>query len=343
MADRYADRHELIRPRNRILDIYKGLLIVLVFLRHVLQYSVSDEGGILTNFIWALQMPGFMLVAGYFSARKIVSMREAGKRIMLSAQHYALPFFSWFILVKVLLLGKMDRNPISGVFQLLKHVDNGLWFLWVIFILSVAAVLGNLMLSAKRGRMLKTLVILFLYFGVLTGVGLVCGINFLGIKYILYYAIFYGFGWLVKKTESWWKLWLPRVKNIVMFLCLAIFLGIVFNFDLYHTGDDVVGIAMRAISGFTGNAVLLSLCEKYVEVLGKARADKLGMYTLEIYATHVYVVNLMETGPGFFTATGFGNFVCSLILTIVFTTVIITTFKAIPIADFIFFGKKPQQ
>lgn len=31
--------------RNRTLDIYKGLLIVLVVLRHVLQYSVSDERG----------------------------------------------------------------------------------------------------------------------------------------------------------------------------------------------------------------------------------------------------------------------------------------------------------
>ncbi len=34
-----------IKCRNIILDIYKGLLIVFVVLRHVLQYSVSDEGG----------------------------------------------------------------------------------------------------------------------------------------------------------------------------------------------------------------------------------------------------------------------------------------------------------
>lgn len=31
--------------RNKTLDIYKGLLIVLVVLRHALQFSVSDEGG----------------------------------------------------------------------------------------------------------------------------------------------------------------------------------------------------------------------------------------------------------------------------------------------------------
>lgn len=32
------------QARNRTLDIYKGLLIILVVVRHVLQYSVTDEG-----------------------------------------------------------------------------------------------------------------------------------------------------------------------------------------------------------------------------------------------------------------------------------------------------------
>ena len=54
----------IIQNRNRTLDVYKGVLIVLVVFRHVLQYSVADEGRILTNFIWAVQMPGFMLVCG---------------------------------------------------------------------------------------------------------------------------------------------------------------------------------------------------------------------------------------------------------------------------------------
>lgn len=31
--------------RNITLDVYKGILILLVVVRHVLQFSVSDEGG----------------------------------------------------------------------------------------------------------------------------------------------------------------------------------------------------------------------------------------------------------------------------------------------------------
>ena len=333
----------IIQNRNRTLDVYKGVLIVLVVLRHVLQYSVADEGGILTNFIWAVQMPGFMLVAGYFAARKIDSLQYAGKRILLSAQHYALPFLSWFLLIEVMLLGKNGRNPITGLTHLLNHVDSGLWFLWVVFALSIVSVLMNLALFSKRGKVIKAGAVFVACFGVLALIGKLVSLNFLGIKYILYYAIFYGFGWLVKWTENWWRKSAQKFENTVAFLCLIVFLGIVFNFDLYHTSDGVMSIAARVIAGFTGNVIILVICSKYEPILRRIKLDKLGMYTLEVYATHMCVNNLMEMGQGFFTAVGFGNFTCSLILTVVFTTVIIATFKAIPAADFIFYGKRQKK
>ena len=310
---------------------------------HERKHRVSDEGGILTNFIWAVQMPGFMLVAGYFAGRKIDNLRAVGKRILLSCQHYALPFFSWFLLIEVLLLGKNGRNPIIGLGQILIHVDGGLWFLWVVFVLSIIATLANLALSSKRGRVIKAAGVLIICFGLLLGIGKTAGINFIGIKYILYYAIFYGFGWLVMWTENWWKRCWTKVENTVLFLCLLVFLGIVFNYDLYHTGDGIVSIVLRAIAGFTGNAIILAVCCKYESSLCRIRVDWIGKYTLEIYATHMCVNNLMEMGQGFYTVAGFGNFICSLILTTLFTTVIIATFKAIPVADFIFYGKKQKK
>ena len=326
--------------RNLTLDIYKGLLIVLVVLRHVLQYSVSDEGGILTNFIWAVQMPGFMLVAGYFAARKVDSWRGVGQRILLSAQHYALPFFSWFILINCLLRGGYGRNPITAVSMLLTHVDGGLWFLWVVFILSIVTTLANKMLMGVNGKILKTAAVLIICFSLLAGVGLALGINFLGIKYILYYAVFYGFGWLVKWTEDWWKQWWPKVSNVAVTVALIFFLAIVFNYDLYHAPDNLNGIALRCIAGFTGNLVLLWCCGRYEIQLEKTRIGWIGMYTLEIYATHMYVNNLMEKGSSFFTVGGFGNFIASLILTVLFTAIIIAVFKSIPAVDFVLYGKK---
>ena len=339
---RLTNLMEITQPRNKILDIYKGVLIVLVVMRHVLQYSVIDEGGFLTNFIWAVQMPGFMMVAGYFAARKIGSTNDVGRRILFSAQHYALPFFSWFVLIQVLLLGGHGRNPIEGLIYLAYHVDHGLWFLWVIFVLSTIATILNYGFSSTKGKAVKTLTSLISCFGTLLVIGKFFGINFLGIKFIVYYFVFYGFGWLVKWTEPWWKQCWSKIKDTAIFVCLVVFCAIVFKFDLYHADDNVLSIMIRCIAGFTGNAVLLTVCEKHEEVLNKAMLDKLGMYTLEIYASHMFVNNLTKMGQEFFTAEGFGNFVCSLILTVVLTTVIIATFTAIPAADFLFYGKRRQ-
>ena len=309
----------------------------------MLQFSVSDEGGILTNFIWAVQMPGFMLVAGYFAARRINDWSAAGRRILLSAQHYALPFFSWFILINCLLRGGYDRNPIRAITTLLTHVDSGLWFLWVVFVLSIVTTLANLTLTSEKGRILKTTAVLIICFGLLAGIGVAFGINFLGIKYILYYAVFYCFGWLLKWTEVRWRQWWPKVSNMVVATALMIFLAIVFNYDLYHAPDNLIGVALRCVSGFTGNLVLLWCCSKYKDKLTRLKLGWIGMYTLEIYATHMYVNNLMEMGDGFFTTAGFGNFVASLILTVLFTVIIIAAFKSIPATDLVFYGKKQKK
>ena len=120
-------------------------------------------------------------------------------------------------------------------------------------------------------------------------------------------------------------------------VALAVFIAIVYNFDLYLVADNLIGITLRCIAGFTGNLVLLWVCGWYEEKL--KHLGWLGMYTLEIYVTHVYVSNLMEMSSGFFTLSGFGNFVVSLILTVLFTTIIIGVFKSITAFEFVFFGK----
>lgn len=142
--------------RNTNLDIYKGILIIFVVIRHVLQYSVSDEGGIITNIIWAIQMPGFMFVAGFFSAKKINGIQIVGKRILNSALHYMIPFFSWYILIDILLTGKRERS-VQSVLYIFNHIDSGLWFLWVVFFLSIISNCANYTISSEKKELLKPL------------------------------------------------------------------------------------------------------------------------------------------------------------------------------------------
>jgi fucose 4-O-acetylase-like acetyltransferase len=335
--------------RNITLDCYKGILIILVLIRHVLQYSVADEGGILTNIIWAIQMPGFMLMSGYFAARNIYTIQGISNSILKSIERYLMPFLTWFVLISVFLLGSYDRNVITGLITLINHVDSGLWFLWVIFVLSIIAAICNYFTTTGKkitAKISLSLLSCAVFFGVLLAmVVLTKSIGIFGIKYILYYAVFYGFGWLVRKTESFWKQIWAKCDKVINFICLVVFLAIVFNYDLYRCGDDIISIILRFIAGFAGNVILLCAIRKHESIHTKLKADKIGVYTLEIYATHMYVNNLMmfDAGSNLFTVTGFENFSISLILTVLFTTIIIGIFKSIPITDLLMYGKRQKK
>ena len=333
------------KSRNKTLDCYKGLLIVLVVIRHALQNSVADEGGMLTNIIWAIQMPGFMLVSGYFAARRI-QRGGIAESILKSVEHYLLPFLTWRILIDVLIEGGFGRNLIVGIITLFTNVDGGLWFLWTIFVLSIIAAICNYLSTVGKTNFKKIIYCIIsciLFFGVLVAIVLFTqSTSILGIKYILYYAVFYGLGWLTRKTENMLKPLWDKYGSIVFFVCLAVSAAIVVNYDLYHCEDDIISIALRCIAGFAGNAVILALVNKFKNFFIKLKMDKIGLYTLEIYCTHMRVHHLMtaDNAYNFFTVMGFGNFLISLILTVLFTVIIIAVFKSIPIADYLMYGKR---
>jgi len=292
-------------------------------------------------------MPGFMIVSGYFSFHSVPDFRSAGRRILHAAERYAMPFLTWYFLISVLLLGRCDRNLLTGIKTLFTHVDVGLWFLWVIFVLSIVATCCNMVISRGKSGIFKTVGVIIsciICFGILLAFARAFGINFIGIKYILYYSIFYGFGWLARATELTWKRWI-KAKDWILFGCLVVFLAITYNYDLYRCGDDVKSIALRCIAGFAGNAVVLGVCEHFQEALKRIKLDWIGMYTLEIYCSHMYVNNLFYASNQsvFFTGIGFGNFIASLICTSVFTAIIIVVFKSVPAMNWLMYGKQREK
>lgn len=178
---------------------------MLVALGHIFEYSVSDwNHNVLQNLIWAVQMPGFMLMSGYFSFREAESGKKLRAGYRKSVERYLLPFLSWYALVSVLLLGDYKHNVLKGLSRLACRVDSGMWFIWVIFVLSLITGLCNLV----RGKLIgvvKQLTAVAITVGVCYGVLLILtkltSANFLGIKFILYYGLFYGLGWFIRWTQ----------------------------------------------------------------------------------------------------------------------------------------------
>ena len=290
-------------------------------------------------------MPGFMFISGYFAVKDINSLGDVRKRILYSVQHYALPFLSWFFLIDVFLLGTYNRNIIIAVNSIVEHIDRGMWFLWVIFVLSCFATVCNYICTKEKMKVVKMIVntgicvsVLLLFVGKY-------GINWGGIKFILYYSVFYGAGWLTRRGLNIYEREFVRYWTRIVGIAVVIFAGIVFNYDLYHCEDDFVGITMRCFAGFTGIVILMWIAYTYRTFWEKIKMDRLGLYTLEVYTTHMWVNRLMEKGnkSEFFTPAGFVNFTISLFLTVGFTLILIAILKSIPLTDFLLYGKKNKR
>lgn len=76
-------------------------------------------------------------MSGYFSFREVKNGQKLLAGYRKSAERYLLPFLAWFVLISVLLLGDYERNVLTVLSSLAWRVDGGLWFIWVVFILSL--------------------------------------------------------------------------------------------------------------------------------------------------------------------------------------------------------------
>lgn len=319
---------------------------MLVVLGHTFEYSVSDwNHNILQNLIWAVQMPGFMLVSGYFSFREVGNFRKLISNYRKSVERYLLPFLSWFVLVSVLLLGEHERNLLKGLGSLVWRVDSGLWFIWVVFVLSLVMGLCNLV-QGKVNGFVKQLVAVAMTvggnYGILLVLAKLTSVNFLGIKFILYYGLFYGLGWLIRWTQAFWEKQKMFFYDALVFICICVFAAIAFNVNLYLIEDNWVGIALRFIAGATGSFVIYYVVKKLVLLLQKVKMEWIGMYSLEIYVTHMYTNHFFSkaANDAFFTVPGFTTFTVSLICTVVLTGIVIVMLKSIPATNYLFYGKR---
>jgi uncharacterized membrane protein YcfT len=224
-----------------------------------------------------------------------------------------------------------------------------LWFLWVVFILSAVFILADA-ISSKLKHPFANLcllgggaLVLLLPWAALC---LLVAPSFLGAKYVLYYTVFFGLGFLVKKyrplaASLLRKKWLAETG---FFLSLVIFCAIIFNTVLSKEADDLRNIVLRVVAGITGIVLVGSLCRK-IPHRPDSRLQRfllcIGANTLKIYAIHAVAVTILpKTSLELFSVQGYLHLaVYSLVLGAV-TFGVIALLKSHRITNFLFFSKK---
>jgi len=120
------------------LDNLKGLLIILVVMGHVIQYSVADyQHNEMFRFIYSFHMPLFFTISGFLTYKENFDDRLLRRRAM----QLLVPFVAWAI-INSLWNG-------SAFTKALLYPDNGLWFLYNLFVYSVVF---NLSVKWHDGR-----------------------------------------------------------------------------------------------------------------------------------------------------------------------------------------------
>lgn len=335
------------------LDNLKAVAIILVVVRHVMQANIADcSQTVVGNAIFAVQMPMFMIISGYFSitsARYYHNRKEVRRYIGKRLIHYMLPFFSWYILVYVLLRGFYGRNIFQAIDVLINNIDVGLWFLYVVFVLSAVCILANMICYKLKIYSKTGLVSVFMGGGILFPLlilGRFNGMRFIGINLLLYYYLYFSLGYLLFYNRKIIKT-IVESKIVLMFLNIIagiVFCIIVFNYNIEQAPDSVIGICIRVIAALSGCTVIAI----FVYCLSfKNRSNKwfciVGQNTLEIYVVHLHYIGLLPKGTHYlYTLDGAVTFFIALVITALMTAITIIGIKKVSVLNYIFFGKRSK-
>lgn len=279
------------KTRDVRFDVLKGVATLIVVFGHVLQYSIKGyENSLIFNVIWSLQIPLFMVVSGYFS---LSSKEPAAKKLGNQLVRYLWPCVTYFV---VLCIAYHYENPISSAFNLLWHLEGTLWYLVVLAFLSIFSFCATKISSMTKisGGVLYSVV----FFGmtVLFAIpGLKLGLTFLGIKYVLYYSLFYWLGhmWHLVKNANVSNI--ESVADTIFAVFSVVYFYIICNVNLYLTGDTVLEILPRLIA---------SVCGVYIVCFAATRLKNdgkvmqaiatVGQNSLELYYIHCVLVRSLK-------------------------------------------------
>lgn len=340
-----------MKQRDLRIDSIKGIAISMVIVGHIMQQCFENHAEtILFNIIWAIQIPIFMIVSGYLSKYEDV---DFFKTLRKNARAYLIPFISCFI-VGVLFFHRSSGNLFEGAQHLIYHLEDSLWYVFVLFVLSVVHVIScefsNKLTKANANSIKYSAIYTFAFICLLLPwvcFAVIFGTTFLGAKYVLYYSIFYLVGQLWRRfgnrIYAFVSIKYPFLIQAVLALSILMFTYIVTNFGLKLIDDNILGITIRLAAGLCGCVVLI------VFVMNDLREDQklrkyfsyLGVHSLEIYYVHYLLYwFITSTSANVFSVEGIAvicvNYVALLLISVVAFKVV----QLSPMCNLIIFGKK---
>jgi fucose 4-O-acetylase-like acetyltransferase len=273
--------------RLQTVDAAKGLAILLVVLGHSMQadnqnsyLSVMKPENLLMNIIYTFHMPLFMFLSGYVLFKAGKPMKYRPKYLLL-----LIPFFSWGILYawwNNFVWWHGGTLGLSTIPHLIKHPENGLWYLWVLnlsllILFASSWVAARLKpASAKVAAYLLPLALMLQHH------------NSFGLLQLRMFYVYFLVGYF---AHAWW----PKVaayRNEIMLIAGGVYAGVfiyayqnlyIFSSPLDFLQTNPVIPLTRYTLGICGIVLAVGLVRSLSRLPVYGWLSWLGLYTLDIY------------------------------------------------------------
>ncbi len=273
--------------KDPIIDIVKGIAIILVVCGHVIQRSMFtwNQDYFLNpafRVIYAFHMPLFVFVSGYLIAFSL-NKRSPLEVFKTRCKSLLVPLVAWGILG--LITNYCLKIPLNS----------SIWFVWFLFTLFMSSFL--LLCSVELEKRLGLVA-----FGLVYVCLLIIPYNdFCFLYYIKWFYLFYIAGYFVNR----WKLAISSKisRGVVFIISLAAFVGLVgywttsdyiyinqMNFLSNHYLDEVLRIAYRYVLGFLGIILVFFVGKSFLNTKVSSWLGVVGFYSLDIYLIQRYIV-----------------------------------------------------
>lgn len=268
-------------------DSLKGVLIILVVWAHSIANVIGDASN--GNYWWCLiysfHMPAFMSVSGYLAYRPNWGGQiNVCPSVVRRFKQLLVPFLLWSVFYFAI------RGKITSYANCILTPVSTFWFLWALFFIS--AIFLFFRYFSKRFKV-KLDCVLLIVCVVFTGALVVFSdLSFLGIKFILYYFIFYVMGYYISK-------WNVKSDNLFVIVLLSAIWFLLASFWRPNSLPDFIkltgGVAslLRFVYKFVVAAVavvaVFSLSPKCLNVDNTMNhiICLFGKYSLGIYVIHL--------------------------------------------------------
>lgn len=308
--------------KERILwaDALKAFAIILVILGHCLQ--AIDATSILYKYIYAFHMPLFMAISGFCSYKATVHINHLKRRFL----QLITPFFVWPLVWYAV---KLDFSGIIEYYlRLPLFPDTGLWFLYVLFLITLVDYCRSKILI-KIERFLKWKYLyeysaIFFIFLLLLVFCLYkyCALPGNWINFVALYFPYYMLGCVMHRHTKWLESHLMCFGSIggVIYLCATYFL------------HAAMWQPILAVCGIYG---CFFLFRKFCNCKMPQLLVFTGMSTLGIYAVHQPIIHYVKN---VMLSSLWMNIAITFVLTYILSILVVRILRISKFTRFLFLG-----